>query len=99
MARFPRERVDRRRLTVDNMTDLTAIIGIAVVFDRPCDRVNLCCAKNRFGKIGPEGILFCSNCGTNRGHLPQSTTTQIIDIIASFGALDTPIILRAGGRQ
>jgi hypothetical protein len=33
------------------------------MFDRPCDRVDLCCAKNRFGKVGPDTALLCATCG------------------------------------
>jgi hypothetical protein len=70
-----------------------------VFFDRPCDHVNLCCTKSRFGKIGPGGELLCANCNSPRGHLPQSVQAQLANIIARFGPLDTPIILRAGGQR
>jgi hypothetical protein len=81
-----------------------SIIGLAVVFDRPCDRVNLCCTKNRLGKIAPgigsQGAnLVCSNCGAHRGYLSQEIATQISDIVSKFGPLDAPIILRAGGKN
>jgi hypothetical protein len=73
--------------------------GTEVFFDRPCDYVNLCCAKSRLGKIGPDGELLCANCNASRGHLPQSVKAQLADIITHFGPLDAPIILRAGGRR
>jgi hypothetical protein len=75
------------------------IIGLAVMFDRPCDRVDLCCAKNRLGKIGPDNALFCGNCGAARGRLPENVIRQIADIMARFGLISDPIVLRAGGRQ
>jgi hypothetical protein len=71
----------------------------AVVFDRPCDRVNLCCAKSRFGKIDADGALFCANCGATRGHLSENVMRQIADIAARFGPTSEPIVLRTGGRQ
>jgi hypothetical protein len=81
------------------MTVAATIIDIAVTFDRPCDRVDLCCANNRFGKIGPDLTLLCANCGALRGRLQQSTAAQLVAVVSKFGSLDAPIILRAGGRQ
>jgi hypothetical protein len=81
------------------MTNLATIVGAAVMFDRPCDRVDLCCVKSRIGKIGPDNTLLCSNCGAPRGRLPQAIVTQLADIVGRYGALDAPIILRAGGRK
>jgi hypothetical protein len=69
------------------------------MFDRPCDRVDLCCAKNRFGKVGPDNALLCVNCGALRGHLSPQVATQLADIMARFGPIPEPIVLRAGGRQ
>jgi hypothetical protein len=80
------------------MTEI-GTVGLPVVFDRPCDRVNFCCARSRVGKIGSDNVMICDNCGAYRGRLPHSAITQITAIIRQFGALDTPIIVRAGGRQ
>jgi hypothetical protein len=71
----------------------------AVVFDRPCDRINLCCSKNHLGKIETDGALFCANCGAARGRLSENVMRQIADIVARFGAIPEPIVLRAGARQ
>lgn len=79
--------------------DRATIVGLAVMFDRPCDRVSLCCAKSRLGKIGPDNVMICDNCGAYRGRLPHSASTKIAAIIARFGALDAPVIIRAGGQQ
>ena len=78
---------------------MNAIAGLAVMFDRPCDRIDLCCTKSRFGKVGPDGELLCANCNAPRGRLPQSVQAQLTDIVTRFGPLDAPIILRAGGRK
>jgi hypothetical protein len=78
---------------------MNAIAGLAVMFDRPCDRVDLCCSKSRFGKIGPDNTMICANCGAVRGRLPQSAAAQLTAIVSKFGAPDAPIVLRAGGRQ
>jgi hypothetical protein len=78
---------------------MNAIAGLAVMFDRPCDHVDLCCSKSRFGKIGSDNALICANCGAPRGRLPNNTAAQLAAIVTNFGAPDTPIILRAGGRQ
>jgi hypothetical protein len=77
----------------------STIEGTEVFFDRPCDWIDLCCQKSRFGKIGPGGELLCANCNSPRGHLPQSVQAQLANVITRFGPLDTPIILRAGGQR
>jgi hypothetical protein len=77
----------------------STIEGTEVFFDRPCDWINLCCQKSRFGKIGPGGALLCANCNAPRSSLPPSVQAQLTDIVTRFGPLDAPIILRAGGRK
>jgi hypothetical protein len=77
----------------------STIEGTEVFFDRPCDWINLCCQKSRFGAIGPGGELLCANCNSPRGHLSQSIQAQLASIITRFGPLDTPIIFRAGGKR
>jgi hypothetical protein len=76
-----------------------SLVGLKIKFDRPCDRIDLCCTKSRFGKVGPDGELLCANCNAPRGRLPPSVQAQLADIVARFGPLDAPIILRAGGRK
>jgi hypothetical protein len=64
-----------------------ALIGIDVIFDRPRDRVGLCCKKNRLGKIGANATLICAHCGTPRGRLPHVAVTTIAAIVTKIRAV------------
>jgi hypothetical protein len=87
------------------VTVITSIIGTTVKLDRPGDRAFRCCSNNELGKIGPGNgkhalTLICTGCGASRGGLGQAVAEMVTDMVSAivnrYGALDAPIILRAG---